>query len=697
MTSRLFRCLVLLAITSGLGLTAGAPVRADGSLFEPEAPFGKPITVRVTGMPLDQLLSRLSAELGVSLQPDTPDVGDLRVSVFAEDLPASQILKALTTMLNQTPEGGFGWHRGSGRSTATYRLHRSQQARLRAAARVREGESALAAAFLAQIRALKEDPERRKLWERTDPVPRLQRGSLLLASLSDDHLRQLQRDGVLVLRQPEASREQQAIIGRLVTDLRGSIDDFLKDRPEEVPRYENIDPAAASVIFELHGQVPSQSVVIRLNLGPDKGGSRNAIWSTPRGAGGDPGPAADSRHSAPDEPAATAPKITLEPRSWSMADVLSDLARRSRVPVVSDCYTVSWTDLRGLPALPLEPLLDEIGRRCEMAWERRDGFIRLRSRVADARQAAEVPQRLIDRWLAQIERDRALSLETLEELCRLSDAQLFHLRDQWEIGSLIPNLNFLAWSARHPVHLYSHLSPAQRAQAARGGIRIAYSEMSPIQQRHFAFWAMVREPDLAESQYEGGAVRVLLTEEHQWQVTLSLGGRTSTNLWWLGMGRDWNTGAPLPEPPLMRAEELIGRPAPPVTVKSRDGKPRALPLAEGRASLALFREVWVAPYVGPPSDAADLDAVAALLKRRPELRERVAVICSREKLSTLREWAGTQRTELPVYADETGSVLRSFGRGPLPRFVLIDAAGHVERVQSGYQEWRVADWDARLR
>lgn len=120
------RRLGLLVVTFGLGLLLGTAVGTHGASFEPAERFDRRITVRVSGMPLDQLLPLLSAELGVFLQPDMPDVGDLRVSVFAEDLPASHILKALTAMLNLAPEGGFGWHRGSGRSRAAYRLYRSQ-------------------------------------------------------------------------------------------------------------------------------------------------------------------------------------------------------------------------------------------------------------------------------------------------------------------------------------------------------------------------------------------------------------------------------------------------------------------------------------------------------------------------------------------------------------------------------------------
>jgi hypothetical protein len=380
-----------------------------------------------------------------------------------------------------------------------------------------------------------------------------------------------------------------------------------------------------------------------------------------------------------------------------MAEVLSDLAQQSRAPLVADCYSVSWADLRELPPLPLDRLLDEIGRRCEMRWERREGFVLLRSRMADARQAAEVPQRLLDRWLGQIERDRAVGLETLQEICQLSDAQLFHLREQWEIGRLIPNLNFLAWSVKHPVRLYGSLPEAQRARVARDGLRLTFQEMTPFQRRQLAFWAMVREPDVPEGEYERGALQMRLTEDGRWQVTLSVGGRTSTDTSWLGVGRNWSTGAPQAAPAAVTAEALIRQPAPPLAVKTVEGKPYTLPVGKGLPFLVLFREVWVTPYVGGPSDAADLDALAMLRERWPELRGQVAVVCPREPAAALRQWAGEQGKGLPVYADESGSVVQAYGRGALPRVVFISPDGRIQAVESGYSRVPAADWAALMR
>ena len=44
------------------------------------------------------------------------------------------------------------------------------------------------------------------------------------------------------------------------------------------------------------------------------------------------------------------------------------------------------------------------------------------------------------------------------------------------------------------------------------------------------------------------------------------------------------------------------------------------------------------PYIGGRPDTADLDSLVNLLARRPELRDRIALIFPREPVAELREW-----------------------------------------------------------
>jgi hypothetical protein len=686
------RCLCA-TIVAACAVAARAAPRAEDSPFRGDERLEQRITVRAAGMPIDQLLPRLSTELGVSIVPASTDVGDVRVALFAEELAAYRILTALTSMLNLDPDGGYSWSRKRRGEGFVYELQRSQQARVLARERVRRQEEALQERLRAALREMPQDPEQKKRWADPSPLPRMQRATQLVASLSREQLDRLLEEGVVMVRQPEATREQQQVLARLVADQIGTMDAFLRDHPEEVPRYQNIDPAAVTMMVELHTQAPNASIVVRLDLGPYKGGSSYGVWHL--------APAADQRPPTSDQrrlngTAAAGPSIPLDPRSWSMADVLADLARRSRRALVSDCYTTSWGELRTASGSTLEAILEAIDRHHHVRSEHRDGFVLLRSRFAAARQAVEVPERRIRGWLGGIERDGVVSLETLEEICRLSDAQLHHLREHPEIALVFPNLGNLAWGAKHEMRLYGLLSPAQRAQVSQGGARLTQAEMTPEQQRQFRFCRMIVAPHVVEADPGPGAVLMRLGAAHHLQMVFTLGGREQTREWWLAANRQWD--GKLREPPLpVPAERMVGKMAPRLAVRSLDGVSRTLPAGEGRPFLALFRDPWPVPYVGTKSDGADVDALVSLLSRRPNLRQRVVVICPREKPPSVREWADAQGKGVPTYSDESGATTQAFGRGPLPRAVLIGPDGRIRSIQSGYPQVIGGDWDELIR
>ncbi len=80
---------ILVSLCACLLGTSSTPVAAevDGA-FRGDSRLTQPLTVRVSGMSLDRLLPRISKELGVTLRPGSTAVGDIRVAVFAEGLPA---------------------------------------------------------------------------------------------------------------------------------------------------------------------------------------------------------------------------------------------------------------------------------------------------------------------------------------------------------------------------------------------------------------------------------------------------------------------------------------------------------------------------------------------------------------------------------------------------------------------------------
>jgi hypothetical protein len=672
------------------------------SLLRSDPAFEQRLTVRVTGMPLDQLFPMLSRELGVALRPATEEVGDLRVSVFVQDRPAGQILAALTAMLNLTPDVGFGWRK----ARRVYELYESPATRAVAAQHLRWEEEAALRSFRAQVRAMASDPQLRKLWEAPPPVLQLQRATQLLTSLTDAQLAQLMIDGVLVLRQSEVPPAQQPTLARLSADIVAINNSHPPSFPEEPAMYQDLDPARVTLTFERDWQAPDLTLMARLGLGSGKGGARYQVYPLPGGASErrEPERPADGRQrngSIPtvESPASGGPPITLRPRSWTAADLLSELARKSGRALVSDCYTQTWEKLASLPPLPLARFLERLDEEYKVRSQERDGILLMRSRRAEAWRTREVPERLISRWVQQMKQDRAISLETLTEMAQRSEAGMSELGRHPELRSALGGFSpSNVWAYKEIWRLYGLLSPAQRLAVSNGGLRLFGRQMSPPQRQQFAQWLILggQAPDIPERAYADGEFALRVGTNHTLESTWSLGGRTTSWRHWLALDRDWITGEPRAWEP-GQPESMLGRPAPPLTVRGLDGQLRTLPFPAGRSFLAYFRDTWVMPYAGRKPDTIDLDLLTGLLVRRPELRDRIAVIFPREPVTDLRKWLVESGLALPAYADETGAVTRAYGMGSLPRAVLIGPDQRVAVIRTGYDEVMTTDGDDELK
>jgi hypothetical protein len=687
---------------------ADPPRSSAASPFAADPAFQQRITVRVTGMPLAELLPMLSRELGVTLRPATEEVGDLRVSVFIPDRSAPQVLDALTAMLNLTPEGGFGWRK----SRRVYELYESPDAHALAAARLRQEEEAVLRGFRAQVRAMLNDPRVPKLWEDAPPaaqaqnvlqlIPRLQRAALLLASLGDVQLGQLLSEGLLVRRPPDLTPAQQQTFARITADL---VAYRPSSFPGEAEMYQGLDPARATLTFERDWQAPDLIIYARLGLGPGKGGARYQVYPLsptgserrePKGASARP-QAADRTPPVEPQPSED-PPIALRPPSWTVASVLSQLARKSGRALISDCYTHRWERLASLSPMPLARLLDRLDEEYQVRRQEHAGILLLRSRRAEAWRQREVPERLILRWLQQMRRDRAISLQTLAEMAQRSEAAMDDLRWHPELASILANFHpSSVWGHKEIWRLYGLLSASQRLAVTHGGLRLFGRQMSPPQRQQFVHWLILggRAPDAPESAYDDAELALRLNADQSLEITWSVGGRTTTWQRWLALDRDLMTGEPRPWE-AGQPEAMLGRPAPPLTLRGLDGQLRTLPFPTGKPFLAYFRDTWVVPYVGKQTDTIDLDLLTTLLARRPELRDRIAVIFPREPIVELRKRLEPYGSALPVYADETGASTQAYGSAPLPRGVLIDGGQKVGLIRTGYQAVMGTDWERVL-
>lgn len=102
---------VMLGVLVGSFAAAAPPMPrapAGEKSFTTDPEFQGRITVRAAGLTLLDLLPRLG-RLADNPLAASPEIAEKNVAVFAEGLPAGEVLDALTAMLNMTPEGGYSW------------------------------------------------------------------------------------------------------------------------------------------------------------------------------------------------------------------------------------------------------------------------------------------------------------------------------------------------------------------------------------------------------------------------------------------------------------------------------------------------------------------------------------------------------------------------------------------------------------
>lgn len=684
-----FRILAVL----GLLLGSGEAARAEpGSLPAADARLQQKLTVRVSGMPLARLLPRLSRELGVTLRPGSTDVGDLRVALFAEALPAHQALEALTRMLNATPERGFAWQRKRG-SAPSYTLTLDARARSQAAVRLRRFHLEADQRLLARIAALREDPEVRKTGEDPNPTARaFGRAPYLVGTLSDEQLQQLVQEGEIVLRYREVGPRQRQVLSRMGGDLLSRLQRIMETTPELLPLYTDIKPEEASFVFTLDRNATEPFVFGLLKLGPGKGAFRNQVYPIPSG----PAPPAPAAASDPADPApAGAPKIELRPAGWSMADVLTEMARRTRKPLVSDCYSLDWTRLRASGPGTLEQLQKRSDELWQVQWSEADGFLIGRSRICFVRQAWEVPERLAAAWATEIRSNPRLKLDTLAQMALLSKPQLESLDHDPEFQAVAFQANYFSHFFHAPMRFYGALAPAQRLRVGNGGFQLGYDEMTPAQRRAFTSWMLERNPNVPVSDYSGGNFRMTYTTEGHLDLSWKVGELTASLGTWMHLHRDLATGGPIErEKPIV--DDVLGKPLPVVPVAGPDGNPRPLRLPQGKPGLVLFRSTWPVPYVGREPDGDDLRKLEAYVASRPELAGRVAAIAPHCTSAEVRAWAAERKLKLPWVADPEGSAARAGVAERICRGLVVDASGRVVRMLSGVEELAGAEWSMLL-
>ncbi len=671
-----------------------ASAKPAASTFDKDVRLQQPLTIHVTGVALSTLLPQVGRELGVTLRPETQDVGDIRVSVFLGNVTGQRVLSSLAEMLNLTQGKGFSWQTSSSEPHLVYTLTQDLRSRSLAVTRDREHQRRIDQAFLDQLAAIR-NARQVAVPEKGKPLAGFKAdGTDLLVSLPDAQLRQLLQDGVLTLRPGEGTPRQQQALQRLGSQVMEEVMPLLS-RPgfADDPLYQDLQPGQATAVLELSRSATGVSVRARVSLGPDKGGIDDTIFPT---NSGDDAPMAAQAASPARKLANTLtrelggdPEITLHPRSDTMADVLADLARRSRLQIVSDCYTQLWEPVAHLPASHVSDILARIDGLYGIEVQPSDGVLLIRSKIAHTRQQLEVPNRVTNSWTQRVHSAGFIDLDTLAEMSQLSDDQLSNLEACPALQESAPHANLIARGTRQYAELYRLLAPAQRAQVANGGFTCRIRELTPEQQGRVVRWLRRRSPDIPEAQYGEIELAMALSPERKWEVSWRAGSRAKKSTWWLDVGFDPIFGK-AQELPQSAREPLAGRAAPTIQVTALDGTAKEIVPEGGGPLLLTFWQLWPVPYVSKIPLSPEGNLLPSSFPQPGTLR--IVVIFPFDSLSELRDWQKGSRYVGPVYLDPGGSAYHRYASGDLPAAFLISAGGKVQLARSRFDQVTAADW-----
>jgi hypothetical protein len=237
----------------------------------------------------------------------------------------------------------------------------------------------------------------------------------------------------------------------------------------------------------------------RARVAVEPGARREAPDASPaetgRDEGAEPTPASASRLAS-----SASKKVTT-------ADVLEALHRATGMPVVADYYTRLFKpETVSARGLPLFEALNELCETMRLRWNQDEAtgaqsppasrvlgdaggraWLQFRSASYYDDRLKEVPNRLLNHWVAARRKHGALTLDDLCEIAQLPDAQLngremgegarelFGLKE-WDLGN---NLNL-----RGSLRLLAGFAPARRQEATTAA-GLAFTQMSLAQQQRY--------------------------------------------------------------------------------------------------------------------------------------------------------------------------------------------------------------------
>jgi RNA polymerase sigma-70 factor (ECF subfamily) len=272
--------------------------------------------------------------------------------------------------------------------------------------------------------------------------------------------------------------------------------------------------------------------------------------------------------------ALASPKVTS-------ADVLEALHRATGLPIVADFYTrLDKPEDVSVRHVPLFDALNRLADTMRLRWHKDGEWLQFRSTSFYDDRLKEVPNRLLNRWVASRREHGALTLDDLCEIAELRDVQLdggdmaegareYLGLAEWDVacaGLLRPHLRFLA-----------SLTPSQRQEATTAA-GLLLTRMSLSQQQQFIALGVRGGPLQSLNDLAGATLRVSYTRPGAFQ-------------WGEAGGSGFYTRWVVPLGPGPRDQRV---PRPPIVARTREQALAAVQRVDPRIREALLQAVRLA-------------------------------------------------------------------------------------------------------
>jgi hypothetical protein len=692
--------LLCLAVVPLLPVRAAAPAHAAASSssapLKDDARLQQTLTVRVSRMPLADLLQRVGAAVDKRLLTEGEDVADQKIDLFVKDLPAVSILTALTDLLNSEGPRGYRWERSGLRPAYRYVLVRDMASRQWEAQQASAAERRLVRLLQVRLQQLGKEPFRRNP-EQARELPGMRK---LLATLTSAQLERVAADRLLVLTAGTCESSQRMLLNELVAQMIAAAP--ARSDPETVRQ--------RLAIFGPPGQDPRARAEVYLRDGPPAYRIRMGVIASGLGQSSDVcrvEPFAtsvepvrgDARATSIVLPSDTDPLVALPARaSWLMGDVLADLAVRAGLNLIADDYTQIWPGLarfRGPQRLSvwLRAIRDDYGFEPSVEGS----FLRLRNRRWWQDAHREIPIRLLERWGALFRGSADDRLQAAVEAAHWGPLaphqQLFH--EHFEVLARSPEVGdisrrFVEWNmpafatavarAQTELRIYD-LLPASRQRMVKGaGLTLLWPETSPpvravFTQRVRSFLA----PGLSDNDLRRSSLFLNFHDDRlrvRWHLA--------------GVPRDWEIEVELVPDPGFDLRQDVGQSVWGVPLPQGPGAtargPSALPL------LLYITPAWPRPVIAKTEEFADLRAIQHLVDNPTGTGERIVIAATEATGAELQSW-WTERKLSAVPVMMPPEAAQRLGVRHQSVVLVVDRAGRVAWVKEGYaagdeEEWR---------